>query len=63
MSPRSPEHAKLQRLIDLTAQMENFAVKIRLGMQPSVEEYDRLSDNQREYAELLGFFNLHPPRK
>jgi hypothetical protein len=63
MSPQTTEQEKLQRLINLAAQMENFNTKIGHGMQPSVAEYDRLSDNQREFAELLGEYNLHPPVK
>lgn len=63
MQQQTPEQIKLQRLINLTAQVEFLSTKISYGHQLSPAEYDRLGDDQREYADLLGEFNLHPPVK
>lgn len=63
MSSQTPEQEKLQRLINLAAQVEYFSAKISFGQQPTPAEFDRLGDNQREFAELLGHYNLHPPKK
>lgn len=54
---------QVQRLIDLTAQTSTLNAKITYGLQPSIEDYDRMGDNQREYAELLGELGLRPPAK
>ena len=59
----SPLREKVQRLIDLTAQGESLNAKIAYGVQPSTDDYDRLGDNQRELAELLGELELRPPSR
>lgn len=62
-SPTDVEKAKMQRLIDLTALLATLNAKIAYGIQPSPDDYDRLGDSQREYAELLSEFELRPPHK
>ncbi|ASJ88565.1 hypothetical protein [Pseudomonas aeruginosa] len=59
----SPLREKVQRLLDLTAQGESLNAKITYGVQPSIDDYDRLGDNQRELAELLGELELRPPAR
>ncbi|MGI0646914.1 hypothetical protein ACRCPS_18015 [Pseudomonas aeruginosa] len=63
--PALPDQLKeqVQRLIDLTAQTSALNAKIYYGVQPSTDDYDRMGDNQREYAELLGELGLRPPAK
>jgi hypothetical protein len=55
--------AKMQRLIDLTALLERLNNKLIYGAQPTTEEYETLSDANREYGELLGQFALRPPHR
>lgn len=58
----SPELAmKVQRLIDLTALLERLNNKLMYGAQPSTEEYETLSESNREYGVLLGELSLRPP--
>jgi len=56
-----PDKAKIQRLLDLNAKIERFNIKIRMGVPPSPAEFDSLTDDQREFADLLSFFGLRPP--
>ncbi|NWC83875.1 hypothetical protein HX798_26840 [Pseudomonas putida] len=58
----SPELAiKVQRLIDLTALLERLNNKLMYGAQPSTEEYETLSESNREYGVLLDELSLRPP--
>lgn len=60
----SPELAmKVQRLIDLTALLERLNNKLMYGAQPSTEEYETLSESNREYGVLLGELSLRPPHR
>lgn len=38
-------------------------MKVYLGVNLSAEEFDTLTDNQREYSELISEYGLHPPLK
>jgi hypothetical protein len=55
------EKCQLQRLIDLTARIERFNLKVSLGINPTSEEFDILSDSNREFADIIGEFKLRFP--
>lgn len=57
----TPDKAKIQRLLDLSARIERFSVKIQMGVPPSPSDYDSLTDDQREFSDLLSHFGLRPP--
>lgn len=53
--------AKFQRLLDLTAVLERLNSKLTYGAQPTPQEFETLSEYNREFGELLGQFSLRPP--
>lgn len=55
------EKQTLQRFITLAARVERLSMKINLGINLSAEEFDSLTDDQREYSELISEYGLHHP--
>ena len=55
------EKQTLQRIITLAARVERLSMKVYLGVNLSAEEFDALTDGQREYSELISEFGLHHP--
>lgn len=55
------EKQALQRFITLAARVERLSMKINLGINLSAEEFDSLTDDQREYSELISEYGLHHP--